>query len=41
MDTSNIEDIEKLEQVVNLLRSIVDQAWPKNTKKSKITKHSK
>ena len=26
IDTSNIEDIEKLEQVVNLLRSIVDQA---------------
>ena len=41
MDTSNIEDIEKLEQVVNQLRSIVDQVWSKNTKKSKSTKHSK
>jgi len=41
MDTSNIDDIEKLEQVVNLLRSIVDQAWSKNAKKSKITKHFK
>jgi len=41
MDTSNIDDIEKLEQVVNLLRSIVDQAWSKNAKKLKITKHSK
>jgi len=41
IDTSNIEDIEKLEQVVNLLGSIVDQAWSKNAKKSKITKHSK
>ena len=41
IDTSNIEDIEKLEQVVNLLRSIVDQVWSKNAKKSKITKHPK
>jgi len=41
MDTSNIVDIKKLEQVVNLLRSIVDQAWSKNAKKSKITKYSK
>jgi len=41
IDTSIIEDIEKLEQVVNLLGSIVNQAWSKNTKKSKITKHSK
>jgi len=41
IDTSNIDDIEKLEQVVNLLRSIVNQAWSKNTKKSKISKHSK
>ena len=41
IDTSNIEDIKKLEQVVNLLGSIVDQAWSKNTKKLKITKHSK
>jgi len=32
IDTSNIENIEKLEQVVNLLRSIVDQAWSKNAK---------
>jgi len=41
MDTSNIVDIKKLEQVVNLLRSIVDQAWSKNAKKLKITKYSK
>jgi len=41
IDTSNIEDIEKLEQVVNLLRSIIDQAWSKNAKKLKISKHSK
>ena len=41
IDTSNIEDIKKLEQVVNLLRSIVGQAWSKNTKKSKVSKYSK
>jgi len=41
MDTSNIEDMEKLEQVVNQLGMIIDQAWTKNTKKSKISKYSK
>ena len=41
IDTSNIEDIEKLEQVVNLLGSIVNQAWSKNAKKLKVSKHSK
>jgi len=41
IDTSNIEDIEKLEQVVNLLGSIVDQVWSKNAKKLKVSKHSK
>jgi len=35
INTSNIEDIKKLEQVVNLLGSIVDQAWSKNAKKIK------
>ena len=30
-----------MEQVVNLLGSIVDQAWSKNAKKSKVSKHSK
>jgi len=34
MDMSNIEDMEKLERVVN-------QAWTKNAKKSKISKYSK
>ena len=38
---SNIEDTNKLEQVVNQLRSIINQAWTKNAKKSKISKHSK
>ena len=41
LDTSNIEDIIKLEQVVNQLGSIIDQSWSKNTKKLKISKHSK
>ena len=41
MNMSNIEDTDKLERVVNQLSSIIDQAWTKNTKKSKISKHSK
>ena len=41
VDTSNIVDVVKLEYVVNQLRSIIDQAWSKNAKKSKISKHSK
>ena len=41
LDMSNIEDINKLERVVNQLGMIIDQAWTKNAKKSKISKHSK
>ena len=41
LDTSNIKDIDKLECVVNQLGMIIDQAWTKNAKKSKISKHSK
>jgi len=41
LETTNIEDTNKLEQVVNQLGSIVEQAWSKNAKKSKISKHSK
>ena len=41
MNTSNIEDTEKLEWVVNQLGSIINQVWTKNAKKSKISKHSK
>ncbi len=33
LDMSNIEDIGKLERVVNQLRTIIDQAWMKNAKK--------
>ena len=35
LGTSNIEDIIKLEQVVNQLGSIIDQSWSKNAKKIK------
>ena len=41
LDTSNIMDTEVLEHVVNRLRSIIDQAWSKNAKKSRISNHSK
>ena len=41
LNTSNIKDTSKLEWVVNQLRMIINQAWTKNTKKSKISKHSK
>jgi len=34
-------DTEVLEHVVNRLRSIIDQAWSKNVKKSRISKHFK
>ena len=40
-DTSNITSKEVLKHMVNKLNSIVDQAWNKNTKCSRITKHSK
>jgi len=33
--------MEKLECIVNQLGVIIDQAWTKNAKKSKISKHSK
>ena len=33
--------MEKLEYIVHQLRAIIDQAWTKNAKKSKISKHSK
>ena len=41
LETSNIEDINNLERLVNQLGSIIDQAWSKNTKISKISKYSK
>ena len=41
LNTSNIMDSDKLEDVVNLLKSIIKQAWNKNAKQTRITKHSK
>ena len=41
LDTSNIDNSEKLERLINQLGSIVEQSWTKNAKKSRITKHSK
>ena len=41
LDTSNINNSEKLKQLINQLESIIEQLWTKNTKKSRITKHSK
>jgi len=41
LDTSVIDDSDKLESIVNQLEMIIDQAWKKNTKKSRISKHSK
>ena len=41
LDTTNIEDIGQLEQVVNQLGTIINQAWGKNAKKLKISKHFK
>ena len=37
----DIGDMDKLECIVNQLGAIIDQAWKKNAKKSKISKHSK
>jgi len=41
LDISVISDSDKLESIVNQLGMIIDQAWKKNTKKSRISKHSK
>jgi len=41
LNMSNIADTEKLEHIVNQLEVIIDQAWTKNAKKLRISKHSK
>ena len=41
LDTSVIDDSDKLESIVNQLGTIIDHAWKKNAKKSRISKHSK
>jgi len=40
LNTSNLTDCNKLEDIVNLLASNIKQAWGKNTKQVNITKHS-
>ena len=41
LDTSNINNVEGLDRIVSQLGSIIEQIWSKNTKRSKISKHSK
>ena len=41
LDTSNLTDNVKLENLVNLCRSRIDWVWEKNTKHIRIMKHSK
>ena len=41
LNISNIDNINKLEQAVHQVRTIINQAWAKNAKKLKISKHSK
>jgi len=41
LDTSNIKNINKLEQIVNQLSVFVEQMWVKNAKKSRHSKYSK
>jgi len=41
IDTSNIEDITRLDHIVNQVRCIIERMWSKNAKKSKFSKHSK
>ena len=41
LDTSNINSIEHLNLIVNQIRSIINQTWSKNAKRSKLSKHSK
>jgi len=41
IDISDLSNISKLKEVVNLLASSINFAWNKNNKYVKITKHSK
>ena len=41
LNTSNLMDCDKLEDIVNLLVSNIKQVWGKNTKQVNIMKHSK
>jgi len=41
LDTSNLTNSVKLENLVNLFGSRIKHTWEKNTKQTRITKHSK
>jgi len=41
LDASNITDHDKLDDLVNLFASKIEQAWRKNAKQTRLTKHSK
>ena len=41
LNTSNIDEVIKLDFVINQLGCIINQAWKNNAKKSRISKHSK
>ena len=41
LDTSNINSVENFNSIVNQLGSIINQAWTKHAKRSKLSKHSK
>ena len=41
LDTLNISNKECLKNMVNSLNSLINQAWNKNTKQLRITRHSK
>ena len=41
LDTSNISNKSHLKNMVNHLNELIDQAWNRNAKQSRITKHSK
>ena len=41
LNTLNISNKECLENTVNNINSLINQAWNKNTKQSRITRHSK
>ena len=41
LDTSNINNVERLNTIINQLGSIINQAWTKHAKRSKVSKYSK
>jgi len=41
LDTTSIEDSDKLDRVIKQFGSIINNVWTKNAKKSRISKHSK